>query len=443
MYQKEFDLIFDTAKKMVDSIEIFLTAEKAFSVKISKQEIESFNYTNGRGLGIRVIKNGKIGYSYTEEFSKDAFKTIINEALENSKIITSTDETELELFPDTEVQLDFFNKNLEEVELTDKIHFAKNLEKLAYEKDKRIKIVPYAMYSDIKLFTKIANSKGLNKEYTTNAAYCFLSVLAADGDKKRMGSDFFFTRNFKEFDAQKLVDQCTDQAISLLYDRPVDKTSCPVVFNNVAMSSLLSTFSKIFSAESVLQGKSLLSDKLDSKIANNLVNIVDDPLLSTAFSSRPFDSEGYPCRKIRLVDNGLLKTFLHNTKTAKKMNTKSTGHASRTYKSSLDVSSSNFYLEPGNLKNEDLFTRHNQVIEVVSLQGMHSGANPVSGDFSLSAEGFLWENGKRVSSLENFTVSGNFLTVLHDIEAIADNLRFSPGSFGSAAVLVKKLNISG
>ena len=144
-----------------------------------------------------------------------------------------------------------------------------------------------------------------------------------------------------------------------------------------------------------------------------------------------------------MVENGVLKSYLHNTITALKDGVKSTGNGSRGYKGTLGISPSNFLLVPGNEKESELFTKHDKIIEIVSLQGMHSGANPISGDFSLGAQGFLWENGKRQHSLKPFTVSGNYLKMLNNVESIADNFRFNMSSIGAPSVLISSLSISG
>jgi len=144
-----------------------------------------------------------------------------------------------------------------------------------------------------------------------------------------------------------------------------------------------------------------------------------------------------------LIQNGILKSYLHNTQTASKDKVKSTGNGSRSYKGSLNIYTSNFILKPGDKSEDELFAAKDNVIEIVALQGMHSGANTISGDFSLSGEGFFYENGKRKHSLKQFTVSGNFLQMLQDVEMIADNFKFDMSSYGASSVLIKELAISG
>jgi len=283
----------------------------------------------------------------------------------------------------------------------------------------------------------------LNKEETQNYIYAVLGCLAADKDDKRMAYELKIGRDFSKFDAREMADKSSRKSIDLLGGEEISSGKYPIVFNNKMMATLLSTFSGIFSAKSVQEGKSLLVGKQNEKIANDKVTLIDDGLHPEGFSSRTFDMEGYPSQTTLLIDKGVLKSLLHNTVTARKAKTDSTGNADRHYKSSLIISTTNFYLEPGSINRNDLFKQHPQTVEIVSLQGMHSGANPVSGDFSLSGEGYLWENGERKHSLKQFTISGNFLNMLNNIELIADDFEFDFSSFGASSVLITELAISG
>ena len=443
MYTSEFQTIFSYAKDKTDEIEILLSAGNSFSVRINEQNIESFNYSDSKGIGVRVVKDEKVGYAYTEKFDEETFKLIVDEAIENAKYTENDDIVIMEKYPENSDSPIVYSEELEKVDVVDKIQFAKDLEKYAKEADKRVFNVPYAVYADGKSYSRIANSKGLDREDTQNYAYAYLAVLSAEEEDKRMGMDFHITRDFGEFDAKKMAEEGVKKSTDLLNGDPVESRKYAVVFNNEMMATMLATFSGIFNAKSVQEGRSLLKGKIGQKIANEKVTIVDDGLHPDGFSTSAFDNEGYPTERTILIENGVLKTYLHNTITARKDGIKSTGNGSRGYKGTLNISTSNFVIEAGEHKEADLFTKHHRVIEIVSLQGMHSGANAISGDFSLGAQGFLWENGKRKHSLKPFTVSGNFLQMLSGVEAIADNFKFDMSSNGASSILINELNISG
>ena len=443
MYTLEFKTIFAYAKDKTDEIEILLSAGNSFSVKINKQNVESFNYADSKGIGVRIVKDEKVGYAYTEKFDEETFKLIVDEAIKNAKYTENDDVVIMDNYPENTNSPNVYSEELDKVDVVDKIQLAKDLEKYAKETDKRVFNVPYAVYADGKSYSRIANSKGLDKEDTHNYAYAYVGTLSEENDDKRMGMDFLITRNFNEFDAKKMAKESVKKSTDLLNGKPAESGKYAVVFNNEMMATMLATFSGIFNAKSVQEGRSLLKGKVGQKIANEKVTIVDDGLHPDGFSTSAFDSEGYPTERTILIENGVLKSFLHNTITARKDGINSTGNGSRGYKGTLGISTSNFIIEAGEHKEADLFTKHNRVIEIVSLQGMHSGANAISGDFSLGAQGFLWQNGKRMHSLKPFTVSGNFLQMLSGVEAVADNFKFDMSSNGASSILIKELNISG
>ena len=443
MYTKEFQTIFAYAKDKVDETEILLSAGNSFSVRINEQNVESFNYADSKGIGVRIVKSGKVGYAYTEKFDAETFKKIVDEAIENAKFTEDDDVVIMENYPKNSDTPNVYSEELDKVDVTKKIKLAKDLEKYAKEVDERVFNVPYAVYADGKSYSRIANCKGLDKEDTQNYAYAYVAALSAEDDDKRMGMDFLITRDFGEFDPKKMAEEGVKKSTDLLNGKPAESGKYAVVFNNEMMATMLATFSGIFNAKSVQEGRSLLKDKIGQKIANEKVTIVDDGLHPDGFSTSAFDSEGYPTGKTVLIENGVLKSYLHNTITARKDGVNSTGNGSRGYKGTLGINTSNFLIEAGDHKETDLFAKHEKIIEVVSLQGMHSGANAISGDFSLGAQGFLWENGKRVHSLKPFTVSGNFLQMLSGVEAIANNFKFDMSSNGASSVLINELNISG
>jgi len=443
MYDQEIQLILDYAKNKTDDIEIMLSEGNSFSVRIHNQKIEAFNYSDSKGIGVRVLKNGKAGYSYTEEFNPKTFRMIVDKALENCELNEDNNLVILDNYPDLKNKPEVFSKELEKVDLTSKIELTKKLESNAKKIDKRIINVPYSMYADGSSYLRIVNSRGLDKNDHQNFAYAYVGVLAADQQDKRMGFDFIVGRDFNKFDPEKLARTSVEKSIALLGGKEISSGQYPVVFNNEMMATLLSTFSGIFSAQAVQEGKSLLKNKLNKKITSEKITIYDDALHPDGLSTRAFDSEGYPSQKTILIENGKLINLLHNTITARKDGVKSTGNASRGYKESIKVSPSNLYLKPGKNSPESLLNKYNQVLQIVSLQGMHAGANPVSGDFSLSAEGFLYENGIRKNSLKQFTVSGNILKILEDVMEVGNDFKFNMNSVGAPSILIEKLSVSG
>lgn len=442
MYDQECKLILDYAKAHVDDIDIVLSENTSFTVQILNQEIESFKHSKLRGLGIRISKNGKIGYSFSEDFSENVLLNLVNEAIENSLIIENDEKAIFANYPDVPMDFSIYNETLSQYDENDKIQFVKDMERYAYEADPRVKNVSMSTYGEYSTYYKVANSKGMNKDYLMNGAYAYTNVLVEEDGDRRSAVDFMNSRDFASFNAKAIALYAVNKALSLLGKHKIESGSYPVVFSNEMSSTLLGTFTEIFGADKVHEGRSLLKGKLNTQIANPNVSIIDHARDPRGFSSVPFDSEGCPTQRTVLIENGVLKSYLHNSITAEEDGVISTGNGSRSYKSSLSINPSNFMLQPGSYKKEDLLKSSDCLIEIISLAGMHSGANTTSGDFSLSAEGYLYEKGVRVGSLTPFTISGNFVDLLNKVEMIADDFEYDSSSVGSSSILVQSLNIS-
>jgi len=219
----------------------------------------------------------------------------------------------------------------------------------------------------------------------------------------------------------------------------------PVVFDPEAMSDLLATFSSIFSAEAAQKGLSKLAKKEGTPIAAAGVTLVDDPFHSSSPAKRNFDAEGSPTFRKNLIENGVFQTLLHNLKTANMAGGQTTGNASKAgYDSPVGIRPFTLYLAPGEISEEELLKKAGSGVYINSLGGLHAGADPVSGDFSLQSAGFLVENGQKTGYVKSFTVAGNFYDLLKNVTAVASNLEFpGMGSFGSPSVLVDGLSIAG
>ena len=192
---------------------------------------------------------------------------------------------------------------------------------------------------------------------------------------------------------------------------------------------------------------SKLNDKIGEKIASEQVNIVDNPFMKEGLSSRNFDSEGVASKKTNIIQKGVLNTHLYNLKLAKKLNKNSTGHGNKSsYKSTISIAPSNLYIEPTDVDYNNMVESLDKGLIITELQGLHSGVNTVSGDFSLSAKGYFVENGKIKRAVNQITVAGNFYEMLENVEKVGSDLEFtmpSAGYIGSPTIKIKSLSIAG
>lgn len=206
---------------------------------------------------------------------------------------------------------------------------------------------------------------------------------------------------------------------------------------------MLTTFCGMFSAENAQQGLSLLAGKEGETVASMAVTLMDDPLLKDGFASSPFDAEGSASRTKAVIENGVLKTLLHNRKTARKQGVETTGNAARSYASGMTVAPTNMFFKPGEKSLDELMANMGDGIVITDVSGLHAGANVISGDFSLISGGYMVEGGKRGRSVEQITVAGNFYKLLESIQAVGNDLLFPGGGIGCPSVDVGTLVISG
>ena len=324
----------------------------------------------------------------------------------------------------------------------DKISAALAMEKAA-KAGALIKAVDHCGVSYGEGSTLIMNTYGLNLEHRSNSAsaYAYARAVRGDGEdaETKVGGAWWDGKDWRKFEPVKLGEAAARDAVSKLGAKQVKSGKYKIAMKNEAFASLIGAYSSVILADSAQKGLSLLAGKLGEQIASDKFTLIDAPLYAERES--PFDSEGVATFDKPVIENGAFKTFLHNLKTAAKDGVKSTGNASGGYRSPIKVSPKNLYLKPGGISRDALIEQAGDGLYITELAGLHSGTSAVSGDFSLLAEGFLIEGGKLTRPVEQITVAGNFFDVIKDVEAVADDLRWS--GIGSPAVLIGGLNVAG
>jgi PmbA protein len=275
-------------------------------------------------------------------------------------------------------------------------------------------------------------------------AYGILDTIAEQDSEMQSGFAFTHGRDLAQLDLDAVVQEAVENAVGLLGARQVPTASVPVVFHPHAAAMILGVLANSFSADAVIKRRSLLAGKLGQAVASTQVTITDDPRLAEGLASRPFDGEGVPSRRNRLIADGVLKEYLQNTYTARRTRSQSTGSAVRSYKSVPEVGVSNLILEPGELSREALLAKVDNGLHVTQLSGLNT-VNPVSGEFSLGLTGHWIEKGQLTKPVKELTVAGNVIGVLNKVVGLANDLRFmfAGGFCGSPSVLIEELPVAG
>ncbi|WP_427339656.1 TldD/PmbA family protein [Caloranaerobacter sp. DY30410] len=441
--------IFEEGKKKgLEDMEVYIQGSNRLNLRVFKGEIDEFSISKEEGLSFRCLYNGKMGYSYTERLDETSINMLINEAIENANVIDSEDVEEIFAGSKTYREVNSFNDELENVSAKDEIEFVKLLEKEALELDSRVVSVPHCIFSKRSIYAILVNTKGLNLENKSNIAYAYVNVMAKENGDVKTSSKYIISNDFSEFDYKVLAKQAVDEAISMLGAESIKSDTYPIILRNDVAADILQAFSPIFSAENVQKDLSLLKGKLNKKIANEIITIVDDPFMKGGIASCSFDSEGVATKYKKVVDRGVLTTYLHNTKTAKKDGVQSTGNGFKSsFKSPVSISPTNMYIENGDKSLDEMIKNTKKGILITNVEGLHSGLNAVSGDFSLAASGYEIVDGRINRPVNQITIAGNFYDLLNNVLEIGNDLKFAlpmaNGFIGSPSLKIKELSVSG
>ncbi|WP_066062271.1 TldD/PmbA family protein [Neobacillus soli] len=424
-------------------VEMYYEKKEVFGCQVYKGEIDQYEIAEDGGVSFRGIINGKMGYAYSEKIDKASIPFLLENAKENTRIMHDEDIEEIFAGSSHYGRGNFFSTSLNEITIPEKVQFIKDVERELLALDSRIVATDYCMIRTESASRNLSNNKGLSLTDQMNYLYVIVEAIVKDGEETKTSAEFKVTKDFHSLNAKEIAIKAADAALSQLGSRNIASKDYPVLLRNDAAASLLAIFSANFSAENTQAGLSSLKDKLGKQIAGQKITIVDDPFLEEGLASRTFDSEGVATKKLTLVESGVLQSLLHNQKTAKKEQTKTTGHAHKdSYKSAVKVGPSNLYLEPSGVTFEELLRVMDEGILITELSGLHSGANTVSGDFSVAANGFYVADGKVQYPINLMTIAGNFYQLLQDVEEIGADLIFPLSPVGSPSVLVKTLSVT-
>ena len=427
-----------------EECEIYFSDGESISISVYENEVEKYNLSKSFGLSFRGKINNKMGYSYTEILDEDAIDMLINSAKNSAALIENEDEQFIYGGDKIYSEVKTYSKELENIDPAKMIELALDLEQEVKNYSDKVVNINGCKISYSSSNYGIYNTKGLELTNKDNILTSYVVPVVEDKSGKNDGVGYVVASSIEEVNPKKIAKEGVEEALSKLSGKSIPSGTYNTIIYNEAMVQLLETFAGAFSGDAAQKGLSLLKGKEGEMIASSIVTIVDDPLMDGGLASAPFDDEGVATFTKELVYEGKLNTLLHNLKTAHKQGVKSTGNGFKSsYASSVGVSESNLYIRKGEKSLEDLMKEINEGVIITDLAGLHSGANVVSGDFSLAAKGFYVEDGKKFFPVEQITLAGNYFDLLKNIVEIGDDLKFPMSNVGSPSVIVTGLSIAG
>ncbi|MBV2169368.1 MAG: TldD/PmbA family protein [Bdellovibrio sp.] len=442
--KENFQKIVELARQDGAKVEMLLSGGENLSIGYQKNKLESFEATQSQMAGLRVILGANQGYAYTENLSDESLLRTYREALSNAKTVQKGESLEVPLVKPQTVQAMNHLFNPENVAMDKKMEVARLLEEISLNVDKRVQAVPYSGFSETVSFKRILNSEGLDQEFKQNYYSGYAYALAKEGESSKMDGEGFFVRSFQDIKTKEVAEEGVRKALSRLGAQKLPTGNYAVVIDRSQFPMVLQMIYSYFSAKQVHEGKSLFKGKLGQKIASEKFQLVDDPFELRGSAVRPFDDEGASSQKTVLFEKGVLKNFLTNLEYANKMELPHTAHARRSPASQLEIAPTNLLVAKGTKSLQELLSSHTKVVHLTEFSGgLHAGFKETTGDFSMPAEGFLYENGKCIGPIDQFVMSGNVLDLLRDIEDLGNEYNKPGSSMICPDVLVKSLSFAG
>jgi PmbA protein len=427
-----------------EQVEAYVARGASTDVRVYEGEVEHFVSAQSEGIGVRVIRDGRTGFAYAGTLDPDAVAEVLEDARQNVQFGTP-DEWAGMAEPDgvDPVPQDLWNEVLAAYRTERKIELAKELERLALAADPRVR-VDDANYSDYASESAVANTNGIRRSGRENGCHVVVSTLADDGDETQTGFGFSVGRSPDEFDLAKAGREAAERATRLLGATKPPSRRVTVVLDPFVTSSLLGVIASTLNGEAVAKGRSLFKDRLGDTVANPLVTLVDDPTNPLAFMATDLDGEGLAARRNELIRDGVLQQFVHNSYSARRMATRSTGNAVRGgFKSTPGVGCTALSLRPGTRTQDDLVASVGDGVLIQSVQGLHSGVNPISGDFSVGASGLTISGGAVGAPIREFTIASTVQRMLLDVVEVGGDVDWLPGSAAGVSLVIRDITLSG
>ena len=427
-----------------EQVEVVVGRSTGTEVRVYEGQVEQLATATSAGIGVRVISDHRQGFAYAGSLDDDVLAETLAEARDNATFGTPDEWLGL-AEPDGVAipELDLFRESLEGFATEAKIDLAAALEKAVRAADPRITGVEAADYADGVSEGAVVSTSGI-RAYGRDTS-CYVStycVAQADGDTQT-GFGFSVGRTPEELDISVAADDAARRATRLLGATQPQSGRVTVVLDPYVTAQLLGIIGSTLSGEAVLKGRSLFADRLGEEVASGAFTLVDDPTNPLAYSASETDGEGLASRRNVLIEGGRLQQFVHNAYTARRAGTVSTANAVRGFSTTPAVGCRALSLAPGTKMQPELLAEVGDGVLISSVSGLHSGVNPVSGDFSTGAEGLRISGGELGEPLREFTIASSIQRMLAEVVAVGADLEWLPMRSAGVSLVVHGVTVSG
>jgi len=427
-----------------EQIEAIVVNETDTEVRVFEGDVESFTSATSQGIGIRVINDQRQGFAWAGSLDEDVIDSTLTEARDNATFGSIDPDLDL-AEPDgvPMVELDLYDDSVSNFATDDKIALALELEAITKDRDPRVLLVESVDFADSVGAAVVVTTKGIRVGGRDSGSYVTATVIAGGDEDTQVGFGYSVHRNPGELDLEHASQMAVERSTRLLGAVKPKTERLTVVLDPMVTAQFLGIIGSTMSGEAVLKGRSLFADRLGDNVASAMITLVDDPTNPKAFTATDADGEGLATRRNVLIDNGKLNKFVHNSYTGRRLSTASTGSAVRGYSSTPGVGTMALSLVPGERAQADIIASIDNGVLIQGVSGLHSGVNPVSGDFSTGADGLRIRDGELAEPLREFTIGSTLQRMLTDVIEVGGDIEWLPSSAAGLSLAVGDITLSG
>ena len=438
-------------KKGADAAEAFISDTQEVQINVSSRKVEQVSAVTDAGIGLRILKDQKMIFGSSNELSKNSIKDAISGLMrkvlyhtpDEFNVISSKESGFLSGDWSSYADLLSYDPKITEVPIQEKIKRAIAIEVAGLDYSPKIAGSMYAIYMDSTSNIYLANSNGVSGWFPTSSCGGGGNFSAAEGEDRQSGSYIKVVINYGDFNPEETGRKGAENAVRMLGAKPIQSCEIPIVVSPDVGTQILSYIVGMLSADAVQKGKSLFAEKLETKVASDILYLVDDGKLKGGLATNPVDGEGVPRQTTPLIVNGVLKNYLYDSYTAKKGKVKSTGNRARGgYQGQGGIGSTNLFLKKGKIKPNAIFSGIDKGFFMKDAFGLHAGIDSASGDFSIPVAGFMIEKGEISFPIRGISIGGNLFEFLKSVDKIADDLTWFQ-SVGCPTFSVSGIKIGG
>jgi PmbA protein len=427
-----------------EQVEAYVARSTSTSVKAYGGEVESLTQASSAGVGVRVVVDHREGFAYAGTLDEAVVLDALAEARDNARF-GEPDEFNGLATPDgvEPADLDLWPEGLADVPTADKVAMAIELERATKARDPRIGSVRVAMFSDALGEGAVATSTGIRSWGRAGTSYLMVQALAVQDGETQIAGGLSVGREVTDLSIDEAADDAVLRATRLLGSTKPPTQRTTLVLEPRMTATILGIVGGMLNGEAVLKGRSPFGDRVGQPIASPLLTFVDDPTDPRSLGAEAHDGEGLATRRNELVIDGVLQGFLHNTYTGRRSGTASTGSAQRGISSTPGVGAGALAVAPGRGTSEEVLAGVDHGLFVTSMAGLHSGVNPVSGDFSVGVEGLMVRDGALAEPVREATIASTLQRLLLDISAVGADLEWLPDGSGGVTLVIPDVALSG